>query len=108
MFPVPVRVLQFQASRKWKAKQTADCDLPHADLIGEVLRIETTRLFGDVMPTALWRILLKAQAEPDAALTCDECMAILNCLAEEAVDEASLDAIWQAVSKHLARCPGCR
>ena len=60
------------------------------------------------MPTALWRILLKAQAEPDAALTCDECLAILNYLADEAVDEASLDAIWQAVNKHLARCPGCR
>jgi hypothetical protein len=32
----------------------------------------------------------------------------LNCLADEAVDEAGLDTIWQAVNKHLARCPGCR
>ena len=60
------------------------------------------------MSLALWRILLKAQAEPDAPLTCDECLAILNCLADEAVDEAGLDTIWQAVNKHLARCPGCR
>jgi uncharacterized protein with PIN domain len=60
------------------------------------------------MPMALWRILLKAQAQPDVDLTCDECLAILNYLAEEEVDGASRESVRQAAYKHLARCPGCR
>jgi hypothetical protein len=56
----------------------------------------------------LWRILLKTQAQPDARLTCDECIAILDYLADQAARGADLESVRQAVQKHLARCPDCR
>lgn len=56
----------------------------------------------------LWQILLKAQAEPAAALTCDECVAILNYLAYEILDGTAGESVRQAALKHLARCPNCR
>jgi hypothetical protein len=56
----------------------------------------------------LWRILLKAQAEPAVTLTCDECLAILNYLVHEVWEGTTRESVRQAVRKHLARCPGCR
>ena len=57
---------------------------------------------------SLWQILLKTQAQPDAALTYDECFAILDYLADQAADGANLESLRQAVYMHLARCPDCR
>jgi hypothetical protein len=56
----------------------------------------------------LWRILLKAQAQPEAPLTCDECIAVLDYLADQAIRGVNLDSLRQAVHKHLSRCPDCR
>ena len=55
-----------------------------------------------------WQILLKTQTSTDAPLTCDECIAILDYLADEAAQGADLESMRQAVQKHLARCPDCR
>ncbi len=55
-----------------------------------------------------WRILLKTQAPTDAPLTCDECIAILDYLADQAARGADLERLRQAVRKRLARCPDCR
>jgi hypothetical protein len=55
----------------------------------------------------LWRILLKTQAQPDAPLTCEDCIAILDYLADQAARGADLDRLRQAVQKHLGRCPDC-
>ena len=56
----------------------------------------------------LWRILLKTRAPTDAPLTCQECIAILDYLADQAAQGADLESVRQAVQKHLARCPDCR
>ena len=55
-----------------------------------------------------WRILLKTQTPTDTPLTCDECIAILDYLADQAARGANLEQLRQAVQKHLARCPDCR
>ncbi len=55
-----------------------------------------------------WRILLKTQAPTDTPLTCDECIAILDYLADQAARGADLESLRQAVRRHLARCPDCR
>jgi uncharacterized protein with PIN domain len=55
----------------------------------------------------LWRILLKTQAQHDAPLTCEDCIAILNYLADQAARGVDLESLRQAVQKHLARCPDC-
>ncbi len=57
---------------------------------------------------SLWRILLKSQAQPDTPLTCDECFAILDYLADQAARGADAASLRQAVQKQLARCPDCR
>ena len=41
---------------------------------------------------SLWRILLKARAQPDASLTCDEFIAVLDYLADQATREGVLRA----------------
>ena len=56
---------------------------------------------------SLWRILLKAQAPPAASLTCDECIAVLDYLADQATRGVDRDSLRQAVHKHLSRCPDC-
>jgi hypothetical protein len=55
----------------------------------------------------LWRILLKTQAQPDVPLTCEDCIAILDYLADQAARRADLDSLKQVVQKHLGRCPDC-
>lgn len=55
-----------------------------------------------------WRILLKTQAPTDTPLTCDECIAILDYLADQAARGADLERLRQAVRRYLARCPDCR
>jgi len=57
---------------------------------------------------SLWRILLKSQARPDIPLTCDECFAILDYLADRAARGADVASLRHAVQKQLARCPDCR
>ena len=57
---------------------------------------------------SLWRILLKAQTQLEASLTCDECIAVLDYLADQATKGADLEGLRQAVRKHLSRCPDCR
>jgi hypothetical protein len=54
-----------------------------------------------------WRILLKTHAQPDAPLTCKECIAILDYLADQAARGANLENLWQVAQKHLVRCPDC-
>lgn len=54
-----------------------------------------------------WQILLKTQVPTDAPLTCDECIAILDYLADQAAQGADLEIVRQAMQKHLARCPDC-
>jgi hypothetical protein len=56
----------------------------------------------------LWRILLKTQTQPEASLTCDECIAVLDYLADQATRGLALDRLSQAVHKHLSCCPDCR
>jgi hypothetical protein len=55
----------------------------------------------------LWRVLLKTQTQPDTPLTCEDCIAILDYLADQAARGADLDSLRQAVQKHLGRCPDC-
>lgn len=61
------------------------------------------------MSSPLWRILLKLrQTGWDTPLTCDECFAILEFLAEEAARGTSWKVIHQMAREHLALCPDCR
>ncbi|MGD9092798.1 MAG: hypothetical protein PVF74_08105 [Anaerolineales bacterium] len=51
-------------------------------------------------------------AEPDRArslsLTCDECFAVLEYLAMEAMNGAKEMLLKRALQKHLEMCPDCR
>ncbi|MBI4670308.1 MAG: hypothetical protein HY741_01395 [Chloroflexi bacterium] len=58
---------------------------------------------------ALWEILRATNDPQDrTVLTCDECFAIMEYLADCAVAGAKREAIFAAAQKHLARCPDCR
>lgn len=57
---------------------------------------------------ALWQILVAADSEAAAELSCDECFAILEYLADEAVRGADLGALREALRRHLEHCPDCR
>jgi uncharacterized protein with PIN domain len=61
------------------------------------------------MSSPLWKILLKIrQTQSYAPLTCDECFAILEYLADQAARGTSWETLHQLAREHLARCPGCR
>jgi hypothetical protein len=57
---------------------------------------------------ALWQILVAADSEETAALSCDDCFAILQFLADEAVRGADLGTLREALRRHLEHCPDCR
>jgi len=58
---------------------------------------------------ALWEIL-RATDDPNnnILLTCDECFAVMEYLADCAMGGATRETIFAAAQKHLARCPDCR
>ena len=57
----------------------------------------------------LWEIF-RANNDPqnNTVLTCDQCFAIMEYLADCAVAGSKREAIFAAAQKHLARCPDCR
>ncbi|WP_420645269.1 hypothetical protein [Candidatus Leptofilum sp.] len=61
----------------------------------------------------LWRLLLdlKAAVPPQPPLTCAECFALLEYLAEALSAETAVDhqeQLQSAIQKHLTVCPNCR
>lgn len=56
---------------------------------------------------SLWRILFKTQTQPGAHLTCDECIALLDYLADRATHGADPTNLRQAAQEYLSRCPDC-
>ncbi len=60
-------------------------------------------------PLPLWQILVRSlQNAPDRDLTCDECFAVLEYLADSAVAGADPDRLRRSARRHLAHCPDCR
>ena len=57
---------------------------------------------------ALWQILVAADSGPAVALTCDECFAILEYLADEAANGADLRILRESLRRHLEHCPDCQ
>jgi hypothetical protein len=55
-----------------------------------------------------WQVLVAADSGEDVTLTCDECFAILEYLAEEAAAAADAQTLQKAAQRHLAHCPDCR
>lgn len=55
-----------------------------------------------------WQTLVAADSGENLALTCDECFAILEYLAEEAAEGADLQTLQKAAQHHLTQCPDCR
>lgn len=57
----------------------------------------------------LWQILASLLRAPDAMrLSCDECFAVLEYLAEVGAAGGRTETIQEAVRQHLAACPSCR
>lgn len=56
----------------------------------------------------LWEILLAAESNNPCELTCDECFAIIEYLADELAGGADLQIIKRAAQRHLTHCPDCR
>ncbi len=59
---------------------------------------------------SLWQMLLAvAMLQKEKPLTCDECFAILDYLAD-IVDMTNVDQemLQKVTRKHINRCPGCR
>ena len=56
----------------------------------------------------IWQILTDA-AEPgnDITLSCDECFAIMEHLADEAAKGMELEMIHRAIRRYIAHCPDC-
>jgi hypothetical protein len=56
----------------------------------------------------IWQILTDA-AEPgsEVTLTCDECFAIMEHLADQAVRGVDPDMIHTAIRRYIAHCPDC-
>ena len=56
----------------------------------------------------IWRILTAA-AEPgsEVTLTCDECFAIMEHLAFEAIKGLDQEMIHRAIRRSIAHCPDC-
>ena len=55
-----------------------------------------------------WQTLVAADSSENIALTCGECFAILEYLAEAAAEGDDLQTLQKAAQRHLARCPDCR
>jgi len=53
----------------------------------------------------LWQVLSVAQPGRDTTLSCDECFAILELLAEAAAAGAHAQTLREAVQRHLTHCP---
>ena len=56
----------------------------------------------------IWQILTDA-AEPgsEVTLTCDECFAIMEHLADEVIKGVDPNMIHRAIRRHIAHCPDC-
>lgn len=53
-------------------------------------------------------MLVAADSGGTVSLTCDECFAILEYLADEAANGADPRILREAVRRHLEHCPDCR
>lgn len=60
------------------------------------------------MEIPLWQILAKASQQPARPLTCEECLVVLEYLADRLLEGAEMDNVRAAARRHLAQCPGCR
>ncbi len=60
------------------------------------------------MTRPLWEILAVSSSKDDTQLTCDECFAVVEYLADEATAGADPQALLQTARRHLIHCPDCR
>ena len=56
----------------------------------------------------IWQILTRTTHSPNSVLTCEECFAALEYLADLSGAESDLKDLWRVAQRHLARCPDCR
>ena len=57
---------------------------------------------------SLWQILISVKESRNVdTLTCDECFAFMEYLAEEASSGAEENTLQIAIRQHLAKCPDC-
>lgn len=62
-----------------------------------------------MMSTPLWKLLIKIKDfETNEALSCSECFAVLELLAEAARMGIDLDRLEQLAREHIAKCPECQ
>lgn len=55
----------------------------------------------------LWQVLARAAETPDAPLTCDDCVVVLDTLADLLADGLPPREVLAVAEKYLQRCPDC-
>lgn len=55
----------------------------------------------------LWQVLARAAQEPDAPLTCDDCVVVMDTLADLLADGLRPEEVLSVADKYLRRCPDC-
>ena len=60
------------------------------------------------MSTPLWELLIKINSKSKKTLTCSECFAVIELLAEGARLDIDQELLEQLARDHLAKCPDCR
>lgn len=56
----------------------------------------------------LWQILARAAEEPDAPLACDDCVVVMDTLADLLADGLRPAEVLAVAGKYLWRCPDCQ
>jgi hypothetical protein len=55
----------------------------------------------------LWQVLARAAEKPDAPLTCEDCVVVMDTLADLLSDGLPPEEVLAIAEKYLWRCPDC-
>jgi hypothetical protein len=55
----------------------------------------------------LWQVLARAAEQPDAPMTCDDCVVVMDTLADLLSDGIPPEEVLAVAEKYLWRCPDC-
>lgn len=56
----------------------------------------------------LWQVLARAAGEPEGSLSCDDCVIVMDTLAELLADGLPPKEVLAVAEKYLRRCPDCQ
>ena len=55
----------------------------------------------------VWQVLARAAQDPDAPLTCEDCVVVMDTLADLLTDGLPPEEVLVVADKYLRRCPNC-